>query len=53
MIKTEKNVKKYDLGTQGTSINDFFVKYQVGSGNMSIAYFSTEHMISDFFTKYL
>ena len=38
---------------QGTSIYDIFVKDQVYSGNMTIAYCIKEHKLADFFTKYL
>ena len=53
-IKMEKNGKTSCTGnSRHINIQYFFVKDQVDSNNMSIAYCSTEHMLADFFTKYL
>ena len=39
--------------TLGTYIYAILIKDWVGSNNISIAYFITEHMLEYFFTKYL
>ena len=53
-IKMEKNGKKLCTGksrhidTQGS-----FVNYWVDSNNIMISHYNIEHVIADFFTKYL
>ena len=53
-IQMEENGKKSCTGNyRHISISYFFSKDRVEINNMSIIYFSTEHIVADFFTKAL
>ena len=53
-INMEKNGNNSYTGNyRRINIRYFFAKNRVERNNMSIAYFSTEHMLTDIFTKYL
>ena len=53
-IKMEKIGKKLCTGKyRNIGICYFFAKDSIESKTISIAYCSTEHMLADFFTKYL
>ena len=53
-IKMEKNGKKLCTGkSRHIDIRYFFAKDRVESNKISIAYCSTEHMLTDFLTKAL
>ena len=53
-INVEKNRNKSCTGNyRHIDIHYLFVKYRVDSNKILIAYCSTDHMLVDFFTKYL
>ena len=48
-----KGKKSCTRSSRHTDIQYFFVKERVGRNNTSITYCITDHMLADFFTKYL